>query len=121
MVPGTDKGVAKDKEQTSVPQSLSSGRPPIAMAVLPHEVTGRTAAVGASFVGADLFNLGEERVPGVAWAWRLARVLGGAMVVVFFGWLVTKLGGYIRIYICKFESTAHNIKFRWHVEDRIWQ
>jgi hypothetical protein len=93
LVAGTDKGVAKDKEQTSVPRSLSSGRPPFATAVLPHEVTGSTAAVGASFLGADLFNLGEQRVPGVAWVWRLARVLGDAMVVVFFGWLVTKLGG----------------------------
>ena len=54
------------------------------MAVLPHEMTGRTAAVGASFLGADLFNLGEQRVPGVAWVWRLAQVLGDAMVVMFF-------------------------------------
>jgi len=36
-------------------------------------------------LGADLFNLGEERVPAVALAWRLARVLGNAMVVVFLG------------------------------------
>jgi hypothetical protein len=93
LVAGTDKGVANDKERTSVPRSLSGGRPPFATAVLPHEVTGSTAAVGASFLGADLFNLGEQRVPGVAWVWRLARVLGDAMVVVFFGWLVTKLGG----------------------------
>jgi len=85
LVAGTDKGVAKDSERTRVPRSLSSGRPPFATAVLPHEVTGRTAPGGASFLGADLFNLGEERVPAVALAWRLARVLGDAMVVVFLG------------------------------------
>jgi hypothetical protein len=75
------------------------------MAVVPPEVMGRAATVGAYFLGAILFILGEERLAGVPWRRFLAWALGDTMVVVFFGWLVLILGGCIRNYIGIFELT----------------
>jgi hypothetical protein len=56
-------------------------------------------------LGAIFFNLGEEQLAGALWRRFLAWALGDAMVVVFFGWLVLILGGYIRTYIGIFELT----------------
>jgi 1,4-dihydroxy-2-naphthoate octaprenyltransferase len=72
-------------------------------------------------LGAIFFNLGKERLAGVPWRRFLAWALGDAMVVVFFGWLVLILGGYIRTYIGIFETTACKIEFRWNWADRIWR
>jgi hypothetical protein len=56
-------------------------------------------------LGAIFFNLDKERLAGVPWQRFLAWALGDTMVVVFFGWLVLILGGYIRNYIGIFELT----------------
>ena len=64
-------------------------------------------------MGAILFNLGEERLPGVPWRRCLARALGDAMVV-FFGWLVLILGGY-NVY-SRLQSVKSNLDGIWQIE-----
>ena len=52
----------------------------------------------------------------MAWPWRLARMVGNAMVVVIFGWLVPKLGG-----IFKFTYVNSNLRPVKSNLDGTWQ